>query len=120
MVRSESPLWNGHVQCYHCLGHQFILDSIAALLRVRRNQVIAFPSFGASACKTKPREEFIGLQGCQPQYLVGTQDRGKLDRFTLSTSVEEHLGPSACWWLSSPSLGARDCPLKRTAACPNG
>jgi hypothetical protein len=60
VTKRDSPLWNGYVQRYHYLGHQLIPGAqLRYFVRVA-DQVVALLSFGASAWKTKPRDELIG------------------------------------------------------------
>lgn len=58
--RRDSPLWNGYVQRYHYLGHQLIPGAQLRYFVRAAGQVIALLSFGASAWKTKPRDDLIG------------------------------------------------------------
>jgi len=59
-VRRNSSLWNAYVQRYHYLGHQLIPGAQLRYFVRAADQVIALLSFGASAWKTKPRDELIG------------------------------------------------------------
>ena len=58
--RRESLLWNTYVQRYHYLGHQLIPGAQLRYFVRAADQVIALLSFGASAWKTKPRDDHIG------------------------------------------------------------
>ncbi|MGH8336006.1 MAG: Druantia anti-phage system protein DruA, partial [Gammaproteobacteria bacterium] len=58
--KGESLLWNAYIQSHHYLGHQLMPGAqLRYFVRVA-GEVIALLSFGASAWKTQPRDEFIG------------------------------------------------------------
>jgi len=59
-AKSESLLWNAYIQRYHYLGHQPIPGAQLRYFIRAAGQVIALLSFGASAWKVKPRDEFVG------------------------------------------------------------
>jgi hypothetical protein len=59
-AKRDSLLWNAYIQRYHYLGHQPIPGAQLRYIVRAAGQVIALLSFGASAWKTKPRDEFIG------------------------------------------------------------
>jgi Domain of unknown function (DUF4338) len=58
--RAESLLWNAYVERHHYLGHQLLPGAQLRYFARVAGEVIALLSFGASAWKTKPRDEFIG------------------------------------------------------------
>src|SRR5271169_1879410 len=58
--KRDSLLWNAYIQRYHYLGHQLMPGAQLRYFVRAAGQVIALLSFGASAWKTKPRDEFIG------------------------------------------------------------
>jgi hypothetical protein len=59
-TKTDSLLWNTYIQRYHYLGHQPIPGAQLRYFVRAAGQVIALLAFGASAWKTKPRDEFIG------------------------------------------------------------
>jgi Domain of unknown function (DUF4338) len=59
-AKRDSWLWNAYIQRHHYLGHQLIPGAQLRYFVRAAGQVIALLSFGASAWKTKPRDEFIG------------------------------------------------------------
>jgi Domain of unknown function (DUF4338) len=58
--RRYSSLWNGYIQRYHYLGHQLIPGAQLRYFVRAGDHIVALLSFGASAWKTKPRDELIG------------------------------------------------------------
>jgi hypothetical protein len=58
--KGESLLWNTYVRRYHYLGHQLIPGAQLRYFVKAADRVVALLSFGASAWKTKPRDELIG------------------------------------------------------------
>lgn len=60
VTKRDSPLWNGYVHRYHYLGHQLIPGAQLRYFVRIAGQAVALLSFGASAWKTKPRDEHIG------------------------------------------------------------
>jgi hypothetical protein len=58
--KRESLLWNAYIQRHHYLGYQPIPGAQLRYFVRTAAQVIALLSFGASAWKTQPRDEFIG------------------------------------------------------------
>jgi hypothetical protein len=60
VAKPVSSLWNGYVQRYHYLGHQLIPGAQLRYFVRAAGEVVALLSFGASAWKTKPRDELIG------------------------------------------------------------
>jgi hypothetical protein len=58
--KPDSSLWNGYVQRYHYLGHQLIPGAQLRYFVRAAGHVVALLSFGASAWKTKPRDDLIG------------------------------------------------------------
>lgn len=59
-AKRESLLWNAYIQRYHYLGHQLMPGAQLRYFVRAAGHVIALLSFGASAWKIKPRDEFIG------------------------------------------------------------
>jgi hypothetical protein len=59
-AKSDSLLWNAYIQRHHYLGHQLMPGAQLRYFVRCAGQVIALLSFGASAWKTRPRDEFIG------------------------------------------------------------
>jgi Domain of unknown function (DUF4338) len=59
-AKRDSLLWNAYIQRYHYLGHQPIPGAQLRYFVRAADQIIALLSFGASAWKTRPRDEFIG------------------------------------------------------------
>ncbi len=59
-AKRDSLLWNAYIQRYHYLGHQPMPGAQLRYFVRAAGQVIALLSFGASAWKIKPRDEFIG------------------------------------------------------------
>lgn len=64
-AKRDSLLWNAYIQRYHYLGHQPIPGAQLRYFVRAAGHIIALLSFGASAWKTKPRDEFIGWSGEQ-------------------------------------------------------
>ena len=58
--KRESLLWNAYIQRHHYLGHQPIPGAQLRYFVRAAGEVVALLSFGASAWKTQPRDEFIG------------------------------------------------------------
>jgi hypothetical protein len=58
--KRDSLLWNAYIQHHHYLGHQLIPGAQLRYFVRAAEEVVALLSFGASAWKTKPRDEFIG------------------------------------------------------------
>jgi Domain of unknown function (DUF4338) len=63
--KRDSPLWNGYVHRYHYLGHQLIPGAQLRYFVRAAGQIVALLSFGASAWKTKPRDDLIGWSAVQ-------------------------------------------------------
>jgi len=59
-AKRDSLLWNAYIQRHHYLGHQLMPGAQLRYFVRAAGQVVALLSFGASAWKTKPRDEFIG------------------------------------------------------------
>lgn len=59
-TKRDSLLWNAYIQRHHYLGHQLLPGAQLRYFVRAADQVIALLSFGASAWKTQPRDEFIG------------------------------------------------------------
>ena len=59
-AKRDSLLWNAYIQHHHYLGHQLLPGAQLRYFVRAADQVIALLSFGASAWKIKPRDEFIG------------------------------------------------------------
>lgn len=60
VTKRDSLLWNTYIQRYHYLGHQLIPGAQLRYFVRCADQVIALLSFGASAWKTRPRDDLIG------------------------------------------------------------
>ena len=58
--KRESLLWNAYIQRHHYLGHQLMPGAQLRYFVRAAGEVVALLSFGASAWKTQPRDEFIG------------------------------------------------------------
>jgi hypothetical protein len=58
--KRESLLWNAYIQRHHYLGHQLMPGAQLRYFVRAAGEVVALPSFGASAWKIQPRDEFIG------------------------------------------------------------
>lgn len=58
--KRDSLLWNTYIQRYHYLGHQLIPGAQLRYFVRAAGEAIALLSFGASAWKTKPRDDHIG------------------------------------------------------------
>ncbi len=56
----DSLLWNAFIERHHYLGHQLIPGAQLRYFVRSAEQILALFSFGASAWKIKPRDEFIG------------------------------------------------------------
>lgn len=61
----ESTLWNAYVKRYHYLGFQLIPGAQLRYFVRCGGEIIALLSFGASAWKTKPRDDYIGWDAKQ-------------------------------------------------------
>jgi hypothetical protein len=60
VTKGDSHLWNTYIQRYHYLGHQLIPGAQLRYFVRAAERVVALLSFGASAWKTKPRDDLIG------------------------------------------------------------
>ena len=58
--RQTSRLWNAYIQRHHYLGHQLIPGAQLRYFIRAADEVVALLSFGASAWKVKPRDDYIG------------------------------------------------------------
>jgi hypothetical protein len=58
--KADSLLWNAFIERHHYLGHELIPGAQLRYFVRSAGQILALLSFGASAWKIKPREEFIG------------------------------------------------------------
>lgn len=58
--KSDSRLWNAYIQRHHYLGHQLIPGAQLRYFVRMNHAVIALLSFGASAWKVRPRDDYIG------------------------------------------------------------
>lgn len=56
----ESKLWNEYIHRYHYLGYTPLPGARLRYIVYSKNNVLAFPGFGASAWKVAPRDKFIG------------------------------------------------------------
>lgn len=61
--KRASLLWNAYIQQHHYLGYQPIPGAQLRYFVRIAGEVLALISFGASAWKVKPRDEFIGWTG---------------------------------------------------------
>jgi Domain of unknown function (DUF4338) len=59
-AKRDSLLWNAYIQRHHYLGHQLMPGAQLRYFVRAADQLIALLSFGASAWKTNPRDQFIG------------------------------------------------------------
>jgi hypothetical protein len=59
-AKRDSLLWNAYIHRHHYLGHQLMPGAQLRYFVRADTQVVALLSFGASAWKTRPRDEFIG------------------------------------------------------------
>ncbi len=57
--KQDSLRWNAYVERYHYLGYQLIPGAQLRYFIRANDAIIALMSFGASAWKVKPRDEFI-------------------------------------------------------------
>jgi hypothetical protein len=64
-TKPDSLLWNAHIQRYHYLGHRLLPGAQLRYFVRTAGHIIALLGFGASAWKTKPRDEFIGWTSAQ-------------------------------------------------------
>lgn len=64
-TKRDSLLWNAYIQRHHYLGHQLLPGAQLRYFVRAADQPIALLSFGASAWKVKPRDEFIGWTHAQ-------------------------------------------------------
>ena len=58
--KCDSSLWNAYIERHHYLGHQLLPGAQLRYFVRAAGQIIAVLGFGASAWKTKPRDEIIG------------------------------------------------------------
>jgi hypothetical protein len=58
--KRQSLLWNAYIERHHYLGHQLLPGAQRRYFVRAAGEVVALASFGASAWKSKPRDEFIG------------------------------------------------------------
>jgi hypothetical protein len=56
----DSRLWNTYIQKHHYLGHQPTPGAQLRYFIRSAGEIVALLSFGASAWKVKPRDEYIG------------------------------------------------------------
>ncbi|MGH8291673.1 MAG: Druantia anti-phage system protein DruA [Steroidobacteraceae bacterium] len=66
--KHESLLWNAYIERHHYLGHQLIPGAQRRYFVRAAGEVLALLSFGASAWKSKPRDEFIGWTPAQREH----------------------------------------------------
>lgn len=59
-AKRDSLLWNAYIQHHHYLGHQLMPGAQLRYVVRAAGHLVALLSFGASAWKTRPRDEFIG------------------------------------------------------------
>jgi hypothetical protein len=65
--RHDSRLWNAFVQRYHYLGYRPIPGAQLRYFVRAEGQIVALLSFGASAWKVQPRDDYIGWSHEQRQ-----------------------------------------------------
>ena len=65
--RPDSLLWNAYIQRHHYLGHQPLPGAQMRYFVRAAGEIVALLGFGASAWKTKPRDEFVGWTSEQRQ-----------------------------------------------------
>ena len=58
--KNDSLLWNAYIQRHHYLGHQLIPGAQLRYFVRMGHDVVALLSFGASAWKIRPRDDYIG------------------------------------------------------------
>ena len=58
--KSDSRLWNAYIQRHHYLGHQLIPGAQLRYFVRMGHDVVSLLSFGASAWKVRPRDDYIG------------------------------------------------------------
>ena len=58
--RADSLLWNAFIERHHYLGYELIPGAQLRYFVRGAGQILALLSFGASAWKIKPRDQFIG------------------------------------------------------------
>jgi hypothetical protein len=58
--KAESLLWNAFIERHHYLGHQLVPGAQLRYFVRGAGQILALLSFGASAWKIRPRDQFIG------------------------------------------------------------
>ena len=63
--KKESLLWNAYIHRYHYLGHSLIPGAQLRYLVRSEDNIVALLSFGASAWKVKPRDDYIGWSQAQ-------------------------------------------------------
>jgi hypothetical protein len=61
----DSLLWNAYIEQHHYLGHKLIPGAQLRYTIRSGDHVVALISFGASAWKTKPRDDYIGWNSSQ-------------------------------------------------------
>lgn len=65
--RPDSLLWNAYIQRHHYLGHQSLPGAQLRYFVRTAGEIVALLGFGASAWKTRPRDEFVGWTSEQRQ-----------------------------------------------------
>lgn len=63
--KADSRLWNAYIERHHYLGHELIPGAQLRYFVRCAAEILALLSFGASAWKIKPRDEFIGWSAQQ-------------------------------------------------------
>jgi hypothetical protein len=58
--KSDSLLWNAYIERHHYLGHQLLPGAQLRYFVRAAGEIVAVLGFGASAWKTKPRDDSIG------------------------------------------------------------
>lgn len=63
--KRDSSLWNAYIERHHYLGHALIPGAQLRYFVRSNGEPLALLSFGASAWKVKPRDQFIGWSDAQ-------------------------------------------------------
>jgi len=66
-TKRDSLLWNAYIQHHHYLGHQLLPGAQLRYFVRSAGHIVALLGFGASAWKTRPRDQAIGWSSEQRQ-----------------------------------------------------
>ena len=66
-TKGDSLLWNAYIQRHHYLGHQPLPGAQLRYFVRSAGHIVALLGFGASAWKTRPRDQAIGWSPEQRQ-----------------------------------------------------